>query len=274
MKTVGLALGGGGAKGLAHISILRVLDRMGVDVVAISGTSIGAIVGAHYAAGHSGDAISDAVGDLLETPNSLQEMVDAERPFGWLDLLRVDFGKGYLLNVDRLIEEMRDTLGVQEFGALKTPLKLVAADFWDREEVVFSEGDLLTAIAASFCLPGIFPPVVRDGRVLVDGGSVNPVPFDLIRDDCDILIAVDVLGKRTPSEDLIPGTTEALFNTLQIAEKTIANHKLMTHPPDIYLEPAISDVKVLEFHKSESIFEQAQPECERLERELTRLLQD
>ena len=80
------------------------------------------------------------------------------------------------------------------------------------------------------------------------------------------------MGKRVPNDDLMPSYTDAMFNTFQIAEKTIVNQKLRTHPPDIYIEPAIEGVKVLEFQKSEQIYEQTRPECERLARELDQLL--
>jgi NTE family protein len=271
-KTVGIALGGGGAKGLAHIPLLKVLDKLDVEVVAVAGTSIGAIIGALYASLGSGARVADALDAILHEPRSLQGALEAKRTFGWIELLGVSFGRSYVLEADGFMAELSDYLGAKSFEDLPIPMKVVAADFWKREEVVFDSGPLMPAIAASFCLPGIFKPVVIDGRALVDGGSVNPVPFDLIRDDCDIVIAVDVLGKRTPDADLIPSMTDAIFNTFQIAEKTIANIKLRTHKPDIYIEPAIENVKVLEFQKAEQIYEQVQPHCERLESELKKLL--
>jgi len=272
MTSVGVALGGGGAKGLAHIAVLDVLDRLGVDVVAISGTSIGAVIGALYSAGLSGAEIREAINALLERPDSFDEAWKSKRFFGWLDLLDLELGKSHLLQADGFIEELRKLVGVDRFEDLRIPLHVVAADFWARSEVVFSSGPIMPAVSASFCLPGVFKPVVIGEQVLVDGGCVNPVPFDVIREHCDVLVAVDVLGKREPDEDLMPSYTEALFNTFQIAEKTIVNQKMRTHPPDIYIEPAIKDVKVLEFQKSAQIYEQSAAECDRLARELDALL--
>ena len=100
--------------------------------------------------------------------------------------------------------------------------------------------------------------------MLVDGGCVNPVPFDLIRDQCDILIAVDILGERDPDDDLMPSFSEAIFNTYQIAESTITAQKLKSDPPDILLEPEIENVRVLEFHKAEQIYRQTVPACREL----------
>ena len=221
-KTVGLALGGGGAKGLAHIEVLKVLDKLEANVVAISGTSIGSIVGSLYAAGHSGAQVETAIGEILATPTNIEEALQSERLFGWIELLGVNLGKSHILEADGFLAELGEYISVSTFEELKIPLKVVAADFWQRSEVVFETGPLMPAIAASFCMPGVFKPVIADGRALVDGGCVNPVPFDLIRNQCDILVAVDVLGKRTPPDsDLVPGMTDALFNTFQIAEKTI-----------------------------------------------------
>ena len=123
---------------------------------------------------------------------------------------------------------------------------------------------------------------IVDAQLTNTGGGVWRADVTLRHDDtgwdhyADAWRVLDmegnVLGTRTPESDLIPSMADALFNTFQIAEKTIANHKLRSHKPDIYIEPRIDDVKVLEFQKAEQIYAQAQPECERLEAELTELL--
>ena len=272
-KTVGVALGGGGAKGLAHISVLEVLDELGANVVAVSGTSIGAIIGTLYSSGMKATEVREAIDEILKTPESLEEAFSAKRTFGWLELLSVDFGRGYMLQADGFLSEYENLLPVKNFEELAIPMHVVAADFWEREEVVFDSGPIRPAVAASFCLPGIFKPVIIGDSALVDGGCVNPVPFDLIREECDVVVAVDVLGKRVPDgDDLLPGYSDAIFNVFQIAEHTIANQKRKSHPPDIYIEPAITGVKVLEFDKAEQIYEQSRPECERLKTELQAIL--
>ncbi|MFP6807979.1 MAG: patatin-like phospholipase family protein [Pseudomonadales bacterium] len=271
-KTIGLSLGGGGAKGLAHIAVLETLDEMGIQVKAISGTSIGAIIGTIYASGLSGRDIRLAVDTLLEVPMSFREAWTAKRPFGWLELLNLDLARSHLFNVDPLVDEIRHLIAVQRIEDLGIPMQIVAADFWERSEVVFDSGPIIPAIQASFCLPGIFEPITINDTVLVDGGCVNPIPFDLIRDQCDIVIAVDVLGKRVPEGHALPTFSDALFNTFQIAEKSIAVGKMKTHPPDIYIEPDIIDVKVMEFQKAEQIYTETQPECIRLKVELEKLL--
>lgn len=263
-KKIGVALGGGGAKGLAHISMLDVLDEFEFDVHMISGTSIGAIIGALYASGRSADQMRDAIADLTATPRSLKEAWNGKRLPAWLGFLSVDVGRGSVLNVDKFLIELEEVIGVSTFEELSIPLKIVASDFWKREEAVFDSGPIMPAIAASFALPGIFKPVVMDGRVLIDGGSVNPVPYDLLLDACDIVIAIDVIGKRKPSDELIPSYSETLFNTFQISERTIVVEKMKTRPPTIYIEPEIEDVRVLEFHKADQIYAQAEPARDKL----------
>lgn len=272
MKKIGVALGGGGAKGLAHIPMLGVLDDLGVRPHAVAGTSIGAIVGALYAAGLSAAHIREGIDALTAVPKSLKEAIKAEQLFGWLDFVAVEIGRSSMLQVDKFLAELEGVLGVSNFEELAIPLKVVASDFWAREEVVFDSGPIIPAIAASFALPGIFKPIVQDGRVLIDGGCVNPVPYDLLQDDCDIVVAIDVMGGRKPKGDLIPSYTETVFNTFQIAEKSILAGKMKARPPTVYVQPDIQDVLVLEFHKAPKIYAQCEPARRQLEQELQRLI--
>ena len=163
---------------------------------------------------------------------------------------------------------------VRNFEELAIPLCVVAADFWNRSQVVFDTGDIRTAVHASMAVPGIFTPVVIDKQVLVDGGVVNPVPYDLLLDHCDITIAADVMGNRTESVNLIPSFSESIFNTFQIMEKTILRQKIAARPPDIYISPEIVDIQMLEFYKADEIFRQAQSAKDQLSRELERLLNE
>lgn len=143
-------------------------------------------------------------------------------------------------------------------AGLEIPLQIVATDFWERRQVVFSGGELAPAIAASIAIPGYFTPVSYRGQVLVDGGLVNPVPYDLLLDDCDTTIAVDVIGEREPqSEDIKPSYFETTFNAFQILQATVNREKLLRQPPQIYIKPDIKNIRVLEFYKFEEIFRQA-----------------
>jgi NTE family protein len=272
MKKVGIALGGGGAKGLAHISMLEVLDELGVRPHCISGTSIGAIMGALYSSGLTASEMRDGIGDLTATPHTLKELFEAKKLPSWIEFIDIDVGRGSLLQVDRFLDQLEGAIGVSRFEQLAIPLQIVAADFWAREEVVFESGPIIPAVAASFALPGIFKPIVMGEQVLVDGGSVNPIPYDLLQDECDIVIAVDVLGERKPGDELLPSYTETIFNTFQISEQSIVNAKIKASPPSIYVESGVENVKVLEFHKAPEIYEQARPAARKLREELAALL--
>lgn len=271
-KTVGIALGGGGAKGLAHVSMLEVLDDLGVTPVMITGTSVGAIIGSMYASGLKAGKIRAFLDELIAEPESLSEAIKTDRLLGWLDYISLDIGRSSILAVDHLLDELGTTLGVSALEELAIPLRVVAADFWGRREVVFDRGPIVPAVAASFALPGIFKPVERNGRILIDGGCVNPVPYDHLVDHCDISIAIDVLGTRSPESDLFPSLSELIFNPFQIAEKSILREKMKAQPPTIYVDVEVENVKVMEFDKAHQIYAEAEPFKRQLRSQLESLL--
>lgn len=270
---IGLALGGGGARGLAHIPILEAFDNLGVRPCLMAGTSIGAIFGAAYAAGRPAREIRRAVEKVTVADPAGKSFFHLPRQFGWLDLLSLDLGKGSVVGVDKFIERYMEAIGVATFEELSTPLKLVAANYWTHEEVVFEHGDLRKAVRASMALPGIFQPVVDGEQVFVDGGCVNPVPFDLLSGRCDITIAVDVTGQRSKEAGEVPNLVDAVFNTIEIMERAITREKRRRLPPTIYLTPTIRDVGVLEFHKAAQILADADQAREELESDLQTVLE-
>lgn len=273
MTDIGLALSGGGAKGLAHVLMLEALDEVGVRPCKIAGTSIGAVIGVMYAAGMKGFEIRKLI--LRQMPNgddSLRDVWRNKELRRWLDYINFEFKHGAVFKADQFVADLLRELSVSRFEELDIPLKVVATDFWQRRQVVLDEGELMPAVHASMALPGIFKPVVRDKQVLMDGSAVNPVPYDLLQQDCAKVIAIDVMGTRTESEELVPSFTDAIFNTFQIMQKTIVEQKLKVHAPDIYITPDIVDIRALEFYRAEEIFAQAQPAKETLKRKLDQLL--
>ncbi len=269
---IGLALGGGGAKGLAHVPLFEALDELGVVPHMISGTSIGAVLGAMYASGLSGKKIREGIEELSWTEKDrISDVLLKKNVLKWFGFVEVSPKAGGLLKVDKFMSFLSDMIRVTTFEDLRIPLKVVAADFWARKQVVFDSGNLLEAVQASMALPAIFNPVVKDDTVLVDGGTVNPVPFDLLKDECDFTVAVNVMGKREEGEELIPSYSEAIFNTFQIYQRAILDEKLRTSPPDIFLEPDIRDIKVLDFFKADQVFKQTAPAIKQLKDELTRI---
>ncbi|MEE4174563.1 MAG: patatin-like phospholipase family protein [Xanthomonadales bacterium] len=268
-----LALGAGGANGLAHVAVLETLDELGVRPRRIAGSSIGAVVGALYASGLSGREIRDFVlrSFTVQEDQPWSDLI-SEDAVRWAELIEVDLGDGGLLSSDGIMNFLIDTLEAERFEDLELPLLVVAGDLWTREQVVLREGDVASAVRASMALPGVFQAVNREGRTLVDGGTVNPVPFDLLAKDCDIVIAVDVAGVRTPPENGEVGYFETVFNAAKVMQQSIVNAKRQLKEPDLYLAPAIRDIRSLEFHRAEEVFEQARPAQERLRRELPALL--
>jgi NTE family protein len=267
---IGLALGGGGARGGAHIRVLEVLDEMNLTPCLIAGTSIGAIVGALYAAGLSGADIRQRIERItISESDSWRDIFDKRRDLlKWVDALMPEVRSGGLVRPDKFVEYLFEDLTVERFEQLDIPLKVTACDFWSSEEVVFESGALLDALKASMAVPGVFAPVRMQDRVLIDGGVVNPVPFDLILENCDISIAVDVGAARDPGEDEIPGVLDAIFGTFQIMQRSILNGKLENARPDIFVRPEIRGVRLMQFDKMPQVYRQCQPAMDRLRKEL------
>ncbi|MGW8266213.1 MAG: patatin-like phospholipase family protein, partial [Longimicrobiales bacterium] len=151
--TFGLVLGGGAVLGAAHIGVLQALDEAGVEVTHLAGTSMGALVGALYSFGLSGKEIEALAGELR-----------------WPDVTRFVPSRLGLLSMDRLESLLRRHVGKAKMEDARIPVALVAADIATGEKVVMTTGDLATAAMASACVPGVFIPVEREGRLLVDGG--------------------------------------------------------------------------------------------------------
>jgi NTE family protein len=272
MKKIGLALGGGGAKGISHVLILEALEEMDLRPSFITGTSIGALIGAMYCAGMSTAEMKAIFLEFsLRKNESLRHIVTRKHLFKWLDFIAPQFRGRGLLRVENLLTYLFESVHATQFSELEIPLKVVASNFWSRQQVVLDHGPLIPAIRASMSLPGLFEPVKIRNQVLIDGGAVNPVPFDLLPKDCDLTIAVDVIGDRTVSEK-IPSLSEAVFNTYQIMQKSIIREKLKTMTPDIYIEPNIVDVRVLAFYKAAEIFKQAAPIKRKLKQKINQQL--
>lgn len=267
-RKIGLALGGGGAKGLAHIPMLEVFDELGIRPHRIAGTSIGAVMGALYASGLSGAQIRELVrGVVITRGQSFREAMRKRNALRSIRFFDLEFGRTGLFKGDKFIEFLYDAMKASTFEELKIPLRVVATDFYMSGQVVLESGRLLESVKASMGLPGVFTPIVRDGRVLIDGGGVNPVPFDLLG-DCDIVVAIDVMGDLAGDGRVVPNMVRAVLGTFDIMQKTIVAEKLKRSPPDIYIRPAIVGVDILEFHKADRIYEQAEPARQELSKML------
>lgn len=251
--TVAIAFGGGGARGLAHIHVVKAMEDLGIKPVAISGTSIGSIIGAGLASGMTSQDMSEyAVATFSEAGEVLsrfwsmrpEKIVDvfgfSSRTFGKMDPV-----KALRAFVPKQIPGT--------FSELHIPMSAVATDFYGQKSVVFDQGDLYQALAASSALPAIFKPVTRDGATLVDGGIVNSVPYELLFDKADIVIGVDVVGAPKRSKGDIPTRIEALSGASQLMMRATTRLKLEMTPPDVFIEPNVEGIVLLDFLRVRSI---------------------
>jgi NTE family protein len=271
--SIALALGSGGARGLAHILVLEVLDELGLRPKAIAGTSIGALYGAAYAAGLSARRIRAITEETLGARFDLLRQLFAARSEPVQKVLRLVPLRSSLLNPSSLLDLLAADMLPKDFRDLKIPLKVVATDFEMREAVVLSEGPLKPAIAASIAIPVIFSPVRLGGRTLVDGGLVNPLPFELVAGEADITIAVDVSGVATnPGGGRRQSAVDVLMRSVQILERSITREKLKSIQPDIYIDVSVEKYNALEFYKPREILAAAAPAKTALRRQLERML--
>ncbi len=263
---LGLALGGGGARGLAHIPILELLDDVAIRPDCIAGTSIGAVFGALYASGMKGSDIRALVQDTIIRRNSSpgEFLKDIRR---LIDFMDIDFLGPGIFKGDSIMNYLYSAIHTDSFEDLEIPLKVVATDFWASDQVVISSGNLLNGIKASMGLPGLFSPVKYGNRILIDGGGVNPVPWDVL-DNCDVVIAVDVLGCADSESGKSPGAVKAVLDMFDIMQRSIVKVKREVRQPDIYLQPDIRNVGILEFNRAGEIYRNSDASCMELRKRL------
>lgn len=270
---IGLALGSGGAGGLAHIAMLRVFDDLGIEPDVISGSSIGAVIGALYAAGLSGDEVYDIFGDFGGSSlDALSKLMSPTAELGLKDLFRLGFSNGGVIDASGFIDFIKSKVEARTFSELAIALKLVATDYWTGDMIVLDSGDLFTAVEASMAVPALFAPVPHGDALLIDGGTSNPLPYDLLMDECDLVVAVDVSGSRKHENGDHPPITEMLFSTFEIMQQSLINSRRQNGDADIYIKPDTHNVRLLHFNRIETILEQAKPAAEALREALVERL--
>jgi NTE family protein len=282
---VGLALGSGSARGWAHIGVIRALEKAGVHPDIVCGTSIGALVGAAYAAG-----------DL----DRLESWVNELRVSDVVGFLDVSLGGG-VLKGDRLIQFFRRNFTDLPIEELRVPFTAVATSLRTGAEVWLRRGSTVDAVRASTALPGLFAPVRWEGSFLVDGGLVNPVPVSVARAmGADVVIAVDlgsdVLGRRfraapvpeppagaiekwmrklqenlrglapaqSPDEPVMPSMLDVLTTCLDIVQVRIARSRMAGEPPEVVVAPRLARLRLLDFHRAKEAIEEGYRAVERV----------
>lgn len=250
--TVAIALGGGGARGLAHIHVIEVLDELGIRPVLIAGVSIGAIMGAAMAAGMTGREIRAHTLATIGRPGQIMNRLWSLRPAGFSQMVAGGFRVGQF-NLERVLKAFLPERLPETFEELPIPLKIIASDYYAQCECVCDSGPLLPAIAASAALPAVFRPVVLNGRVMIDGGLWNPVPFDHLAGKAGITIGVDVVGKPPAGTAEVPNSIDSLYGATQLTMRSIVTLKLEKAAPDIFLQPEVGRFRVLDFAKAEDV---------------------
>ena len=265
---IGLVLSGGGARGAAHVGVIRALEEMRVPIDAVAGTSMGAVVGGLYAAGLNGDQI-DAVFRSLDWQDMLRDRAPrrdlvyrrkqddrnilARGALGF----RVDEGIVLPLGLvqgQKITQVLRNATlpvaGVQDFDRLPIPFRALATDLETGEPVVLKSGDLATVLRASMSAPGVLAPVEIGGRLLVDGGLVDNLPVSLAREmNVDVLIAVDVsfpLANRAGLESALDVTNQMIG--IMVRRGTMASRAELT-PRDVLIEPDLGRMTAVEFKR-------------------------
>ena len=272
MKTFALALGGGGARGLAHIAVLEALDEMGVKPAAIAGTSIGALIGAAYAAGMRGKDIRRHVIGLAHDRRETMRRLMAARAGKLSDLLSGAFSQATQMDAEKFCAQFLPETVPGDFSALEIPLIVMATDLHRREEAPLASGALYPALAASIAIPGLFRPVSVGGRILIDGGATNPLPFDRLFGRADAVVAVDVFGVPAAERSDMPSAWESMFTTLLIMGSTIVAAKHQHAAPDLVIRPNVAIFRTLDFYQASAIIRSAEAAKNEVKEKLGKLL--
>jgi len=265
--SVAVALGGGGARGISHIAVLEALDELGVKPVALAGTSIGAIIGAAYASGIEARDLRAYTLVVMRNRSQVMAKLLRARVGRFTDIVLRGFTNPMLLDAEIFLDMFWPETMPDRFDDLAIPLQVVTTDFHNRCEAIFSTGPLAPAVAGSMAIPGLIRPIEMDGRVLMDGGAVNPLPYDLLFDVADIVIGVDVTfgGAR---ERRTPPPFNAMFGAAQIMQGAITAQKLKVRAPDILVRPRVEQFRVLDFFRAAQILRASEPAKDYVKREL------
>jgi len=232
---VGLALSGGGARGIAHLGVLKALDEQGVKVSMISGVSSGAIAGVLYAYGYSPDEILKLIKELSV-----------------FHVMRPVFGKRGLLHLEEVEKLFNKYLGPQlQFEDLKIPVVVSATEMNEGVTAYFSSGEVIKPLLASSAVPILYQPIIFKGKILSDGGLLNNLPVEPLHGNCDVKIAVHVNPINRQAQ--ISSLTGMVERTVMLAINN--NVKLRLNQCDLYLEPSeLKSYRLTSFRKANEIF--------------------
>lgn len=261
---IGVALGGGSARGLTHIPFIEAIEELGLKPHVIAGTSIGALIGSGWANGQSGKELREHALVALGTLRIITGRL-------WGAQVR-NLGNFFNMQLDarRVVDAFLPDPFPHAFSELKTRFYVVATDFQSWHQAVFSEGPLRDAIAGSIAIPSLFKPVPFANHLLVDGGVVNPLPLDQVA-DADIIVGIDVNGD--PSEQINKvnhSPIDVWFGSAQIMMHSLTAHMMAAYPPDVYIRPHLGNFAAHEFWRVREILAHVEKDKDNLKRALER----
>ena len=273
---IGLVLGGGGARGLGHIGVLKALKKHSIPIHMVAGTSIGAVIGAMYAATQDPDWIENKFKEFIDSEAykriGLHRLVPTSQPNSSIFQTAATYMKNQIiinlandrlgiLKQERLSEIIEFLLPVKTFEELKIPFSCLAVDLNSGEDVVFNSGNLIEAIVASSAIPGYIPPIEKDGMLLTDGAVSCPVPVKTVRKmGADFRISVDVgLNHFEPLEN--PNLLQVLGRAEQITSTRLGEVK--SEKADITIRPDTMNVFWAEFDKIDQLIKLGAEETEK-----------
>jgi NTE family protein len=264
---IGLVLGSGGARGLAHIVAFETFDRLGVKPVEIAGTSMGAILGAAYASGFSGAAMREfALREFRNRADVMARLFEV-RVGRFTDVLRGGFNNPVMLDAQGTLERFLPAPLPRQFEDLPIPLAVVAADIHRMERVEFRNGLLAPAVAASMAIPGLLKPVTHAGHVLIDGGAVDPLPIRAIHEKVDLILAIDISRREQREESTkIPATVEILTRAFDLMQAALIDQTPEKATTPVYrIRAGVESFGVLDFFSARKILAAARPLADKIE---------
>jgi NTE family protein len=253
MTTLSVALGAGGARGIAHIHVLRALDDLGVRPQAMAGTSIGSIMAAGYCAGMDAKQVEAFVDERLSDRLQLLRQLFRTVPSDLQTFLSDGGVRLGELNLETILDVFLPGEVPQDFEALEIPLHVVATDYYGERDAVFTQGLLRPALAASACMPAVFLPVLINGRYLTDGSATNPVPIDVLHGSAEHLIGVDVAGGTFGDPAIKPSMVDVAYAANGLMQRTMARQMVAQFENATLLRAAVAEYRPLDFWKAQDI---------------------
>ncbi len=263
-----MALGGGAARGLAHIPMLEVFDEMGLRPAVIAGCSFGALVGAAYASGIPAKEIGDHARRILANRVQAAKYLFGVKGARLRDLLKRKAFTSLLIDGEQLTSFIFPDGVASNVEETEIPLKIVTTDFLERREHVISSGPMCQAVAASIAIPGLISAPIIGGRLYVDGGITNPVPFDHVRTGSDLVVAIDVTGRMREPRRGHHSNMQLAIGSMLIMFHQIAVLRRQQNPPDIYINPPIERFVANDFFRIGEMLEAASKAKDELKRAL------